>query len=53
MTGNNFSEEASSADARPALWRNARLATLAPDKEGLGIVEKGAVLIENGRIAFA
>lgn len=53
MTGNNFSEEASSADTQPVLWRNARLATLAPDKEGLGIVEQGAVLIENGRIAFA
>lgn len=53
MTGNNFSEEASSAEAHPVLWRNARLATLAPGKEGLGIIEKGAVLVENGRIAFA
>ncbi|MBY5635250.1 imidazolonepropionase [Rhizobium leguminosarum] len=53
MTGNIFSEEVSSAEARPVLWRNARLATLAPGKEGLGIVEKGALLTENGRIAFA
>ncbi|MGO7601759.1 hypothetical protein ACC738_38050, partial [Rhizobium ruizarguesonis] len=37
MTGNNVSEEASSAEAHPGLWRNARLATLAPGKEGLGI----------------
>ncbi len=33
------------------IWRNARLATIAePD---LGIVERGAVLAENGRIVFA
>jgi imidazolonepropionase len=53
MTGNNFSEETPSADVRPVLWRNARLATLAPDKAGLGIVEKGALLTDNGHIAFA
>jgi imidazolonepropionase len=34
------------------LLRNARLATLAPDWPGLGIVERGAVAIENGRIAY-
>lgn len=33
------------------LWRNARLATLVGD--GLGIVEKGAVLAEGERIVFA
>ena len=35
------------------LLRNARLATLAPGRPGLGIVERGAVAIENGRIAYA
>ncbi|SMC93883.1 imidazolonepropionase [Rhizobium sp. RU36D] len=35
------------------LLRNARLATLAPGQPGLGIVDNGAVLIENGRILFA
>jgi imidazolonepropionase len=35
------------------LLRNARLATLAPDRPGLGIIERGAVAIENGRIAYA
>ncbi|CAN7583850.1 imidazolonepropionase [Rhizobium sp. LjRoot30] len=35
------------------LLRNARLATLAPDLPGLGIVENGAVLIDGSRIAFA
>ncbi|MCW5773874.1 MAG: imidazolonepropionase [Rhodospirillaceae bacterium] len=35
------------------LLRNARLATLAPGLPGLGIVENGAVLIEDGHIAFA
>lgn len=32
---------------------NARLATMAPDAPGLGIVDDGAVLIEDGRIAYA
>ncbi len=32
---------------------NARLATLAEGSAGLGLVEDGAVLIENGRIAYA
>jgi imidazolonepropionase len=35
------------------LWRNARLATMAPGMSGLGIVERGAVLAVDGRIAFA
>ena len=35
------------------IWLNARLATLAPDSQGLGIVEKGAVVSRGGRIAFA
>ena len=33
------------------VWRNARLATLAGD--GLGIVERGAVVARSGRIVFA
>jgi imidazolonepropionase len=37
----------------PRLLRNARLATLAPGRPGLGIIERGAVAIENGRIAYA
>lgn len=32
---------------------NARLACLAPGTPGLGLIERGAVLIENGRIAYA
>jgi imidazolonepropionase len=35
------------------LWRNARLATLAPDAPGLGIVEHGVVACRGGRIAYA
>ncbi|MCW3476595.1 imidazolonepropionase [Limobrevibacterium gyesilva] len=38
---------------RDRLWRNARLATLAPDADGLGIVERGAVLASGGRIVYA
>ncbi|KQV65107.1 imidazolonepropionase [Rhizobium sp. Root1220] len=53
MNGNSFPSDSASTEARPHLWRNARLATLDPRKQGLGIVEKGAVVVENGRIAFA
>src|SRR5271165_4946494 len=35
------------------IWLNARLATLAPDAAGLGIVESGAVAARDGRIVFA
>jgi imidazolonepropionase len=35
------------------IWRNARLATMAPDRPGLGIVERGAIATRDGRIAFA
>lgn len=35
------------------VWINARLATLAPDREGLGIVEDGVVASLDGRIAYA
>lgn len=45
------SKTTTSAAAR--VWRNARLATLAGTLPGLGIVEKGAVAVENGRIVFA
>jgi imidazolonepropionase len=35
------------------VWRNARLATLAPDQTGLGVIEHGAVAARDGRIIFA
>lgn len=35
------------------LWRNARLATMAAGATGLGVVERGAVLAIDGRIAVA
>ena len=34
------------------LWRNTRLATLAPGMPGLGVVERGAVASLDGRIAW-
>ena len=52
MSGNNFSEPSTAFLGRPRLLRNARLATLDPLLPGLGIVEKGAVVVENGRIAY-
>ncbi|MBA17233.1 MAG: imidazolonepropionase [Sphingomonas sp.] len=35
-----------------SLWTNARLATLAPDREGLGVIEGGAVAATDGRIVW-
>ncbi|WHA41211.1 imidazolonepropionase [Agrobacterium larrymoorei] len=34
------------------VWRNARIATLAPSKDGLGIIENGAIAADDGRIVF-
>ena len=34
------------------VWRNARLATLAPGLPGLGVIEDGAVAAEGGRIVY-
>ena len=34
------------------VWLNARLATLAPTRPGLGILESGAIAAREGRIAF-
>ncbi len=50
--GTIFQAMSASGEVRPHLWRNARLATLDPQKQGLGIVEKGAVVVEGGRIRF-
>ena len=44
---------ASVHDSRPRLWRNARLATMAAGKPGLGVVERAALVVENGRIVYA
>src|SRR5215469_4813085 len=35
------------------LWRGAKLVTLAPQRPGIGLVERGAIGVANGRIAFA
>lgn len=35
------------------IWLDARLATLAPSRPALGIVERGAIAAKDGRIAFA
>lgn len=35
------------------VWRNARLATMAPGEDGLGVIERGAVAARDGRIVFA
>ncbi|MEZ5565997.1 MAG: imidazolonepropionase [Gammaproteobacteria bacterium] len=35
------------------IWHHARLATLAPDRMGLGVVDRGLVAARNGRIVYA
>jgi imidazolonepropionase len=40
-------------DEVETIWLNARLATLARGRPGLGVVEKGAIASRGGRIAFA
>src|SRR5947209_2768684 len=35
------------------IWLDARLATLAPGRPGLGVIERGAVAVIDGRIVFA
>ena len=44
--------EQDSARGTVRVWRNARLATLAANMPGLGVVEKGAVVVDGGRIVF-
>lgn len=41
------------AEGADQVWRNARLATLAPHRPGLGTVENGAVAARDGRILYA
>ena len=36
-----------------AVWLNARLATVAPERPGLGAIEAGAIAAREGRITFA
>ncbi|MCJ8147916.1 imidazolonepropionase [Shinella sedimenti] len=38
---------------KPRVWRHAHLATLDERFPGLGIIENGAIAVEDGRIAFA
>jgi imidazolonepropionase len=35
------------------IWRNARLATMIPGRDALGLVENGVVAARDGLIAFA
>lgn len=48
MTNRN----STSASNGISLWRNARLATLDPSRDGLGIIEGGAIAVKDGRIVF-
>jgi imidazolonepropionase len=48
-----MSGEEKSGKRRHRIWRNARLATLDPALPGLGTVERGAVVAQDGKIAYA
>lgn len=39
--------------AKTRCWRNARIATLREDAPGFGLVEKGALLVRDGRLVYA
>ncbi|MBW9113557.1 imidazolonepropionase [Rhizobium cauense] len=52
MNGNKISSHEAFGDLRQHLWRNARLATLDPQEPGLGVIEKGAIVTQGGRISF-
>ncbi|KMO38674.1 imidazolonepropionase [Methylobacterium tarhaniae] len=43
----------SGTEGVPQVWRNVRLATLAPGLPGIGAVEHGALAIRDGRILYA
>jgi imidazolonepropionase len=44
---------AEGALGKTTIWRNARLATLAPAREVLGEIDRGAILARDGKITFA
>lgn len=46
-------QETNKATPATRVWRNARLATFAERLPGMGIVERGAIAVRDGRIAFA
>lgn len=46
-------EDPSVSGGRPRVWRNARLATLSQRLPGLGIIERGAVAAQDGKLVFA
>ncbi|HCJ70764.1 imidazolonepropionase [Rhizobium pusense] len=52
MPGNKSAKGAAMGNAT-ALWRNARLATFDPLREGIGAIENGVIAVSSGRIAFA
>src|SRR5690348_158650 len=43
----------SDTDRPETIWHNARLATLAQGRPGVGVIEPGAIAAREGRIAFA
>ncbi|WP_296105471.1 imidazolonepropionase [uncultured Agrobacterium sp.] len=48
MANRNFTSDGNGI----SLWRNARIATLDPSRDGLGIIEGGTIAAKDGRIVF-
>lgn len=48
----DFNATSARSGAVPKLWRNARIATLDDNLQGLGIIENGVIATENGRIIY-
>jgi imidazolonepropionase len=41
-----------SQPSKPCIWTDARIATMAPDRTGLGVIEDGAIVSIDGRISW-
>ena len=52
MQGNDFSPATTRSASGRTVWRNARIATLAPLSKGLGAIEAGAIAVVHGRLEF-
>ncbi|AQS65553.2 imidazolonepropionase [Agrobacterium tumefaciens] len=51
-TGIEMSVATPASDEEIVVWRNAHLATVAGDRDGLGVVEGGAIVVRGDRIAY-
>ena len=50
MVGETAPNPSQADPTRPRIWLNARLATMAPSREGLGVIDGGAIAARGGKI---